>query len=286
MNKLPVILLVVAALLIAVTQSIFVVNEQQQVIVLQFGQTQKVIEQPGINMKVPFLQNLVFLDKRVLDLAPPSQQVLFKDQRRLDVDGFARYQIEEPLKYIQTVRDESRAKARLNDIVNSAMRRVLAQYNLVDILTEKREEILAETVRTTNAEARNLGIRVLDVRIRKADLPPQTIEAVLNRMRTERQEEANRLRAEGREMAEKIKADADRQRTVLLADAQRDAQKTRGEGDNEALLTIAKATSVDPQFYGYYRTLMAYRTALKPEDTTLILQPGDGFLRQFNAVPK
>lgn len=275
--------LIVVAIL--ASASLFTVNETQQALVLQFGEPRRVIKEPGLKIKIPFIQNVVIMDRRVLDLDPPVEQVILADQKRLDVDAFARYRIHNPLRFYQTVTNEVRAENRMNSIVNSALRRVLGSVTLLAVLSEERARVMNDIRAQVNAEAQDLGIEIVDVRIRRADLPEETSQSIFARMRSEREREAAEARAQGQEQSQQIRSRAERERTVLLAEAQRDAQKLRGEGDNQALRIIAEATSSDPQFYTYYRSLEAYRKTMGKGDTTYVLSPDSSFFRFFRDVP-
>lgn len=274
----------IAAAVLA-SASLFTVNETQQALVLQFGEPRRVIKEPGLKAKIPFIQNVVILDRRVLDLDPPVEQVILADQKRLDVDAFARYRIHNPLRFYQTVSNEVRAENRMNSIVNSALRRVLGSVTLLAVLSEERARVMNDIRAQVNAEAQDLGIEIVDVRIRRADLPEETSQSIFARMRSEREREAAEARAQGQEQSQQIRSRAERERTVLLAEAQRDAQKLRGEGDNQALRIIADATASDTQFYTYYRSLEAYRKTMNKSDTTYVLSPDSPFFRFFRDSP-
>ena len=224
------------------------------------------------------------LDRRVLELDPPVEQVILADQKRLDVDAFARYRITDPLRFYQTVGTEAIAETRMNATVNSALRRVLGSVTLLAVLSDERTRVMNEIRTQVNNDAQRLGVEIVDVRIRRADLPEETSQAIFARMRSEREREASEARAQGQEQAQQIRSRAERERTVILAEAQRDAQILRGEGDNQALKLIGQATSADPQFYSFYRTLEAYRSSLNPDDTTLVLSPTGEFFRYFGDI--
>lgn len=270
------------ALVILASASLFTVTQAQQALVVQLGAIKRVIQEPGLKMKIPFIEDVVYIDRRVLDLDPPVEQVILADQKRLDVDAFARYRIIDPVRFFQSLRTEQAASAQMGSVVNSAMRRVLGSVTLLAVLSEERPRVMNEIRDQVNAEAKSRGIEIVDVRIRRADLPEETSQAIFARMRSEREREAAEARAQGQEQSQQIKARAERERTVILAEAQRDAQIQRGEGDNQALKTIADATSSDPQFYAFYRSLEAYRKALNKDDTTLVLSPTGEFFRYFN----
>lgn len=283
-------ILILAALAGAVvvffaSSALFVVTERQQALVLQFGEPIRVVTSPGLSVKIPFIQNVVLLDRRVLDVDPPVEQVILADQKRLDVDAFARYRIVDPLRFFQTAGNERVADQRLAAIINSALRRVLGNVTLLAVLSSERTRVLNEIHQQVDDEAKNFGIKMVDVRLRRADLPEETSHAIFARMRSEREREAAEARAQGQEQAQQIRARADRERTVLLAEAQRDAQKARGEGDNQAMKLISETMGKDPQFYAFYRTLEAYRNAFKAEDTTYVLSPNSEFFQFFGHMP-
>lgn len=271
----------IAALGVVGSASVFTVNEAQQALVLQFGEPRRVVREPGLKFKVPFIQEVRILDRRVLDLDPPVEQVILADQKRLDVDAFARYRIHDPLRFYQTAGTEAVAETRMNATVNSALRRVLGNVTVLAVLSEERTKIMTDIKNQVNTEAQRFGIEIVDVRIRRADLPQETSQSIFARMRSEREREASEARAQGQEQAQQIRARAERERTVMVAEAQRDAQILRGEGDNTALKLIAEVTSKDPEFYGFYRSLEAYRKALNKDDTTMVLSPNSEFFRYF-----
>lgn len=271
----------IVALVVLGSSSLFTVNEAQQALVLQFGEPRRVIREPGLQFKLPFIQEVRILDRRVLDLDPPVEQVILADQKRLDVDAFARYRIHDPLKFYQTAGTEAVAETRMNAIVNSALRRVLGNVTVLAVLSEERARIMNDIKGQVNSEAQRFGIEIVDVRIRRADLPEETSQSIFARMRSEREREAAEARAQGQEQSQQIRSRAERERTVILAEAQRDSQILRGEGDNQAIKLIADATSADPQFYSFYRSLEAYRKSMNRDDTTLVLSPTGEFFRYF-----
>ncbi|MCP4395267.1 MAG: protease modulator HflC [Alphaproteobacteria bacterium] len=281
--------------IIILAQGVFVVNQTQQAMVLQFGRPVKQIQEAGLKLKVPFIQNVVYFEKRLLDLDPPVEQVILKQKKRLDVDSFTRFRIVDPLAYYKAVagrggvysptQAENNLKDLLGAIVNSTVREVLGRYELTDLLSEKRIGIMAEIRDKVKADGISLGIDVVDVRIKRADLPEVTSGPIYNRMRSERIREAKEVRAQGFEFAEKIRSNAERERTVLLAEAQKEAQITRGEGDKAAAKTWADAANKDKEFYAFYRSLQAYKTALSGEGTSLVLSPDSEFFRYLDDVP-
>ncbi|MBP2303472.1 protease modulator HflC [Azospirillum picis] len=270
------------AVIVIASSALFTVNEAQQALVLQFGEPRRVIQDPGLKVKIPFIQEVRILDRRVLDLDPPVEQVILADQKRLDVDAFARYRIHDPLRFYQTAGTEAVAETRMNSIVNSSLRRVLGNVTVLAVLSDERARIMNDIKGQVNDEAKRFGIEIVDVRIRRADLPEETSQSIFARMRSEREREAAEARAQGQEQSQQIKSRAERERTVIIAEAQRDAQVLRGEGDNTAIKLIAEATSQDPEFYGFYRSLEAYRKALNGSDTTMVLSPNGEFFRYFN----
>jgi membrane protease subunit HflC len=272
---------VIAAGVVA-ADSLFTVDETEQALVLQFGQPVNVINRPGLNVKIPLIQNVVYMERRVLDIEPPSEQIILADQRRLEVDTFVRYQIRDPLRFYQTVGTEFTAETRLSNISTSTLRRVLGAATQIQVLSEERVRLMDEITRQVNAEAQTFGVQIVDVRIRRADVPDATTQNIFARMRSEREREASEFRAQGQEQSQQIRSRADRERTVLLAEAQRDAQTLRGEGDNRAIRVLAEATAQDQTFYNFYRTLQAYRTSLRSDDTTLVLSPQGDFFRYFS----
>lgn len=265
------------------SDSFFVVNQAQQTLILQFREPKRVIHEPGLNIKIPFIQTVVFFDKRVLPIEPPEQETILADQKRLIVDAFARYRITDPLKFLQRLRTEREAAEQLSSLVNSSVRQVLGTLTMKDVLSASRAKIMTTISEEVNSKAKDsdYGVEVVDVRIRRADLPVETSQSIFARMRSERQREAAEFRAKGQEQSQEISSKAERERTVLLAEAQRKAQTTRGEGDEEALRIMATATGKDPQFYAFYRSLQAYRETLANKDTSMVLTPDSDFFHYF-----
>ena len=267
--------------------SVFIVKEVNQAIVLQFGDPKRIISNPGLNFKIPFIQNVVYLDKRILNLDAPPEEVIASDQKRLIVDAFARFKIVDPLKFYISVGDERVARSRLATIINSRIRNVLGQEELQTLLSVdriKQMELIKEGV---NAEAQNFGINIVDVRIKRADLPQANSEAIFRRMQTEREREAKEFRAKGAEMAVTITSTADKEVTVLLADAEKKSEIMKGEGDGERNKIFAEAFGRDPEFFAFYRAMQAYETALIGGETSLILSPESEFFKFFgNIKPK
>lgn len=262
--------------------TLFTVHQTQQALVLEFGQPQRVITQPGLKWKVPFIQTVHYLDKRILDLDSSPQEVIASDQKRLMVDAFARYKIVNALLFYQSVRDETRAAGQLGVILEAAMRRVLGANTFITVVRDARDHLMREITQQVNSEAEKYGINIIDVRIKRADLPAENSQAIYHRMQTERQQEAAEIRARGEEQALRIRADADRQATVLRAEAQRDGDTTRGEGDGERNKIYAQAFNQDPDFFAFYRSMEAYEQGLQSKDTRLLLSPNTEFFRYFN----
>ena len=279
-KNLHIILIGAFVLLLVVFQSIYIVAQPEQAIVLQFGDPVRLVQEPGLKFKVPFIQKVVFYDKRLLNLEPPAQEVVLKDKKRLDVDTFSRYRITEPLTFYKTVRNEYQAQNRLQEIVNTSARNVLATVTLLELLSEKRTEIMKRISEAVKIDASQIGVEVADVRIRRADLPIQVSQAINDRMKTERIREAKGYRADGEKTAQEIRATADKQATITVANAEKEAQKIKGEGDQIATQIWNKATSVDPEFYSFYRTLEAYRKSFD-EETSVVLAPEGEFFNYF-----
>jgi membrane protease subunit HflC len=274
--------IVAIIVLIALYSALFSVYQTQQALVLRFGEPVRVINEPGLNAKIPLIDSVIFLDKRILDLENPSQEVIASDQKRLVVDAFARYRITDPLRFYQAVTTIEDANSRLATILNSSLRRVLGESTFIEVVRDQREALMARIRDQVNREAANFGISVIDVRIRRADLPEANSQAVFQRMQTERQREAKELRAQGAEIAARIRSRADRERRVLIADAQRQAEVARGEGDAEATRIFAEAYGQDPGFFSFFRSMQAYRQALADGKTSIVLTPQSEFFRYFD----
>ena len=279
LNKflLPVIVVAVFAIYL----SLFVVKEINQAIVLQFGDPKKVIVEPGLQFKIPFIQNVVFLDRRILNLDAPPEEVIASDQKRLIVDAYARFKIVDPLKFYISVGDERVARSRLSTIINSRIRSVLGKQSLANLLSEDRTKQMTLIQDGVNTEAENFGIKIIDVRIKRADLPQANSEAIYKRMQTEREREAKEFRAKGAEMAVTITSTADKEVTVLLANAKKQSEIMKGEGDGQRNRIFANAFGKDPQFFAFYRAMQAYEKALIGGDTSLILSPDSDFFKFF-----
>lgn len=276
-------LIIVGVLVIVGSQFFFTVNQTEQVIVLQFGEVKKVIKEPGLKTKLPFVQNIIYIDKRLLNLDLPTEEVIASDQERLIVDAFARFQIVDPLKYFQTVNNETNARQRMSRFLNSTLRRVLGAVSSNDIVSGQRADLMNVIEQGVNrqADAAGLGIAIRDVRIRHVDLPQANSEAIYNRMKSERQQQAAQFRAVGEEKARRIRAEAERQKTVLLARAREEGQIKRGQGDAIRNAIFACAFGADPDFFSFYRSMQAYEKSFSNTDTTMVLSPDSRFFQFF-----
>ena len=277
-----------AIVLIAVVifQSLFIVQEISQAIVLQFGDPKKIISKAGLNFKLPFIQNVVFLVKRILNLDNEPQEVIAADQKRLIVDAIARFKIIDPLKFYISVGNERVARSRLSTIINSRIRGVLGTQELATLLSTDRTKQMSIIQNDVNTEAKNFGIEIVDVRIKRADLPPANSEAIYKRMQTEREREAKEFRAQGAEIAQKIRSTADKDVTVILAEANKKSEIMKGEGDGLRNKIFADAFGKDPQFFAFYRAMQAYETALIGGETSLVLSPDSEFFKFFGKAMK
>ena len=269
-----------------VFQSLFIVQEINQAIVLQFGDPKKIISKAGLNFKLPFVQNVVFLDKRILNLDNAPQEVIASDQKRLIIDAITRFQITDPLKFYISVGNERVARSRLSTIINSRIRGVLGTQELATLLSTDRTKQMAIIQSDVNKEAKSFGIKIIDVRIKRADLPPANSDAIYKRMQTEREREAKEFRAEGAEIAQKIRSTADKDVTVLLANANKKSEIMKGEGDGQRNKIFANAFGRDPQFFAFYRAMQAYETALIGGETSMVLSPDSEFFKFFGKAMK
>ena len=287
-DKMKIVLgVIVAAVLIIAADSVFILNQTEQAIVLQFGEPIREIKTPGLKFKLPFIQKVVFYDNRLLNLDPPAQEVVLNDKKRLDVDNFTRYRIVDPLKFYQTVRTEVQARSKLEEIVNSSVRKVLGRITLQELLSSQRTQIMADISKAVKVDAEQIGVSVADVRIRRADLPVEVLQAINARMKTEREREAKEFRATGQQEAQKIRAEAEKEQAVIIAEAEKQAQIIRGEGDKQAIEIWNSAASVDPKFFAFYRSLEAYKNSLSGQgDTSLVLSPDSEFFKYFKQTSK
>jgi membrane protease subunit HflC len=271
----------IIVLLIIAYSTLFTVYQTRLALVVRLGQPIRVVTEPGLNYKIPLIDSVIPIDKRILDLENPAQEVIASDQKRLVVDAFARYRIKDALKFYQSVGNVDGANSRLSTLLNSALRRVLGEATLTQVVRDQREQLMALVRQQLDAEAQDFGISIVDVRIRRADLPEQNSQAVYQRMQTERQREAQEYRSQGTQRAQEIRAKADRDVTVLLAEAQSKGEQTRGEGDSERNRIFAEAYGRDPEFFSFYRSMQAYEAGLRSNDTRMLLKPDSDFFRYF-----
>jgi membrane protease subunit HflC len=276
------IVIVLGAAAAALYASAFIVHQNEQALVLEFGKPKRVVQQPGLHWKIPLVETVDIFDKRILDLDTTTQEVTASDQKRLLVDAFARYKIIDPLKFYQTLRSESVVRSRLGPIVESALRRALGGATFQDLVRDKREQLMKQIAANVNEEGREFGLEVVDVRIKRADLPEQNLKSVFERMRAERQREAAEFRAQGTGEASRIKATADREVTVIKAEATRKGEELRGAGEAERNKIFAEAFGRDPDFFAFYRSMQAYEAGLKPGDTRLVISPDSDFFKYFS----
>ena len=269
----------VFAFLIILSGSLFSVDQRQNGVVFQFGEAVRVIETPGLNIKIPFIQNVQFFDKRVLDVKAEAKELTASDEKRVIVDAFAKFRIVHTVQFIKTVHNYQGAQLRLNRILESAMRTVIGKFPLNTLLTDKRANLMLQIRDLTYSEAKNFGVEVIDVRILKADLPPENSTAIYMRMQTDREKEANQIRAEGNEEAARIRSKADKESKIILANAYMDAQKAKGLGDAESARLYNQAYSKDPEFFKFYASLNAYKTSLTKENTQFVLSPDSEFFK-------
>ena len=279
----------IVVVIILVLSSTFKVNEHEQVILLQFGEPRKVVngygsQEPGLYLKTPFVQNVESFEKRILDYDAPPEEMILGDQKRLVVDSFIRYRITDSLLFFQTVGSESIARNRLGAILNAATRQVLGTVELITVLSGERGQLMLYILDQVNRESRDFGVDVIDVRIRRADLPDENSQAVYRRMQTEREREAKEYRAQGDEASQRIRSRADKERTILLANAKRESEILRGQGDALAVKIFADAFGQDEDFFAFYRSMQAYGLALGADDTTLVLSPDSEFFRFFGNI--
>ena len=272
-----------AAIAFVVYASVFTVSMTQQAIVLQFGDPKALITEPGLHFKLPFVQNVIFIDKRILNLDAPTEEIIASDRKRLVVDAFARYKIVDALKFYQSVGDPRLADNRLQPSFASSLRNVLGDHTLEEVVRDNRAGLMQQIETAFNQTAKSFGIEVVDVRIRRADLPEANSQAIYRRMQTEREREAAEIRAQGQEEAQRIRSRADRDRTVIIADAQRDAEITRGQGDAKRNEIFANAYNKDREFFDFYRSMQAYRKSMKGDNTTMVISPDSEFFRYFDS---
>ncbi len=282
MKKSTISMIVVAAFGLIAFSMLFIVEQTQQGIVLQFGEPKRTLREPGLNWKLPFIQDVVFYENRVIStISSNSEEVILADQKRLEVDTYARYRIVDPLLFYQTVRNVRGAEQRLDAMIDSSVRRVLGGTTLVDLLSSARSAIIRDISSEVNRSAKSLGLEIVDVRIRRADYPDATSQNIFNRMKSEREREAKEFRATGEEEAQKIRADADKTVTVMLAEARRESEILRGQGDALSIKIYADAFGQDEEFFAFYRSMQAYRKTFTDDGTSLVISPDSEFFRYF-----
>jgi membrane protease subunit HflC len=270
--------------LLVVYSSVFTVQQTEQVLVVRLGEPIRVVTDPGLNFKAPFIDTVISIDKRILDLENPSQEVIAVDRRRLVVDAFARYRIKNALKFYQSIGTIQAANIQLTTLLNGSLRRVLGEVTFIQVVRDEREALMKRIRDQLDQEAASYGIQVVDVRIRRADLPGQNSQAVYQRMQTERQREAAEFRAQGGQKAQEIRSNADREATVIIAEANSTAEQTRGAGDAERNRLFAEAYGKDPDFFAFYRSMTAYENGLKSGDTRFLLRPDSDFFKYFGSA--
>jgi modulator of FtsH protease HflC len=277
-------LLLLLLLLIVGYSSVFTVQQTEQVLVVRLGRPVDVVTDPGLHFKAPFIDSVIAVDKRILDLENPAQEVIASDQKRLVVDAFARYRIKDALHFYQSVGSIQAANLQLTTLLNASLRRVLGEVTLIQVVRDEREALMGRIRNQLDKEADGYGIEVIDVRIRRADLPEQNSQAVFQRMQTERQREAAEFRAQGGQKAQEIRSSADREATIIIAEANSKAEQTRGEGDAERNRLFADSYGKDPDFFAFYRSMTAYENSLKSNDTRFLLRPDSDFFRFFGSA--
>ncbi len=279
MNKIYLLIIAIVSFLILLGNALFIVSQKEIGVVMQFGEAVRIVEEPGLNIKLPLIQNVQFLDKRILHVMAEEKELTASDEKRVIVDAYAKYKIIEPVKFIKTLYNYSGANLRLNRILESAMRTIIGRHPLNTLLSQERSNLMLQIKELAHKEAKLYGIDIIDVRILKSDLPTENSTAIYQRMQTEREKEAKQIRAEGEETAAKVRSKADKESKILLAESYMDAQKIKGEGDGEAAQLYNQAYSKDPEFFDFYRSLTAYKTSLDKENTEFILSPNAEFFK-------
>jgi membrane protease subunit HflC len=273
---------VVAVVIVVLMSALFAVHQTQQALVLQFGEPKRVVTEPGLHFKLPFIQNAIYIDRRVLDHDADAREIILGDQKRLVVDSFARYRIVDPLRFYQTVGSEAILRGQIAPILDASLRKVLGEVPLFTVLSEDRISLMNRIKEQANTEVDQFGIQIVDVRIKRTDLPPENSQAIYRRMQTEREREAKELRAQGAELAARIRSRADRERRVIIAEAEKESQILRGEGDGQAVRIFADAFGKDVDFFTFYRSMQAYRESLGDANTSFVLSPDSEFFRYFD----
>jgi membrane protease subunit HflC len=282
MQKLPVIILSAILGLVLVSSMFFTIDQRQYAVVFQFGEAMRVITDPGLNIKIPFIQNVEYFDNRILSVDAEAKEVTASDEKRIIVDAFAKFRITNPVMFYKTVHNYQGLRLRLNKIIESSMRKVIGRVPLTTLLSGERNNVMIEIHDLVNASAKDFGIDVIDVRILRTDLPKENSAGIYSRMQTEREKEAKQIRAEGEEEAARIRAKAEKMSKILIAEAYMNAQITSGEGDKEAARIYNTVYSKDPEFFKFYKSLMTYKNTLKKEDTSFVLSPSSEVLKFLN----
>ena len=283
MNKSTKKILIIATLALIIFQSsFFTVDQRQQVLILQFGEPIRAIDTPGIKFKLPFIQNAIFFEKRIIDLSLPEQEVIASDQKRLIINAFTKFQIVDPLKFYTTVGNSYGLSGKLSGILDSSLRQVIGEVTLNELLTENRGNIMKKIKEAVGSSSEIFGIKIIDVRIMRADLPKENSDAIYARMQTEREKEAREIRAKGAEEADKIRAEANKQKTIIIAEAKKNSDIVRGNGESESNKIYANSFGRDPEFADFYRSMNAYKTAFGTDKTKMIISPDSDFFKYFN----
>ncbi len=283
MNKSTKKILIITTLALIIFQSsFFTVDQRQQVLILQFGEPIRAIDTPGIKFKMPFIQNAIFFEKRIIDLALPEQEVIASDQKRLIINAFTKFQIIDPLKFYTTVGNSYGLSGKLSGILDSSLRQVIGEVTLNELLTENRGNIMKKIKDAVGSSSDIFGIKIIDVRIMRADLPKENSDAIYARMQTEREKEAREIRAKGAEEADKIRAEANKQKTIIIAEAKKNSDIMRGNGESESNKIYASSFGRDPEFADFYRSMSAYKTAFSNDKTKMIISPDSDFFKYFN----
>lgn len=281
-NKLVKILISFFILALLMLNSLFILRQDQQAIILQFGELVRVTSEPGLNFKVPFIQNLIYYDKKVLNVSAEEKELIAKDQKRVIISAYAKFIIDNPLKFYQTVISVKGLEARVNNILDSSLRQVIGDEILAALLTDKRARMVERIREIVAKESKKFGINIIDVRILRVDLPDENSAAIYSRMQSDREKEAKEIRAEGEQEAQIIRATSDKERTIILAEAEKRAQIIKGDGDASATKIYADAFKVDPEFYKFYRSLESYKKTFKKENTKLYLSTKDKYFEYLN----
>ena len=283
MNKSTKKILIITTLALIIFQSsFFTVDQRQQVLILQFGEPIRAIDTPGIKFKMPFIQNAIFFEKRIIDLSLPEQEVIASDQKRLIINAFTKFQIIDPLKFYTTVGNSYGLSGKLSGILDSSLRQVIGEVTLNELLTENRGNIMRKIKEAVGSSSDIFGIKIIDVRIMRADLPKENSDAIYARMQTEREKEAREIRAKGAEEADKIRAEANKQKTIIIAEAKKNSDIVRGNGESESNKIYASSFGRDPEFADFYRSMSAYKTAFSNDRTKMIISPDSDFFKYFN----